>query len=169
VTTQGGNARAQLEERLEGALLWGIELEPRYRVLAATLELGPTQRADGDGGNADGRVLLVAHPVATILASVRELDRDPPVVRRFDVDQLPDVAAALGGGRLEGPIVGRPEPRRDAWGPGFGLEGRSSAADGTRTTVTLATAIDGLRLDLFVRCDVVELRTAEGSLLLRGE
>lgn len=163
-----GGAAAALEVRLAGAVLWGVELEPRYRVLSATVELAGAGGTDPDGDR-DARVLLVAHPVSTILAALRERTPEGSVLRRFTVEQLPDVAAALGGAHLEAPVLGRPEPRRGAWGPSFGLEGRSGAPDGTRRTVTLAAAQDDLRLDLFVRCDVVELRSAGGRVLASSE
>lgn len=161
-----GGPAAALEARLAGAVLWGVELEPRYRVLSATVELAGVAAGGSDG---DARVLLVAHPVSTILAALRERTAAGSVLRRFTAEQLPDVASALGGAPLEAPVLGRPEPRRGAWGPSFGLEGRSGAPDGTRRTVTLAAVQDDLRLDLFVRCDVVELRSAGGSVLASSE
>jgi hypothetical protein len=154
--------RERLEGVLRDALLLGIELEPTYRVLSATVEPVPGRvRPAADG---DPRLIVAAHPVSTLLAVLVERGVDgPPTVRTFEVAQLPAVVAALGTARLEGPVLGRAEPRPGQWAPQWSLQGRSSAADGTRETLTVRVDDGELRLDLFARCDVVELRRPDGS------
>ena len=157
-------ARRQTIERvLEGAALLGAELEPSFRVLSVTVEPAPGRvRPAGD----DPRLLVVAHPVSTVLAVLIErVPGGPATVRTFETARLPDVTAALGGARLTGPLLGRPEPRPGAWAPRWSLEGRSTAADGTAETLTIRVQEGDLSLALFVRCDVVELRRADGTLV----
>jgi hypothetical protein len=60
-----------------------------------------------------------------------------------------------------------PEPRPGTWGPRYSLEGRTSAADGNRATLTLDLATeDGSRLRLFARFDDAELRDASATLVM---
>ena len=153
--------RARLEQALDGAALLGVELEPTYRVLSATIAPVPG-RVRMAGGEA--RLLVVAHPVSTLLAVLVERGPDGNgTLRTFEAAQLPDVVAAFTTARLRAPVLGLPEPRPGVWGPQWSLQGRSSAADGTGETLTLRVADDDLRLDLFARCDVVELRRPDGS------
>lgn len=158
--TERERRRASLEAALEGAVLLGVELEPTYRVLSATIEPAPGRvRPLG----MDPRLLLVAHPVSTLLAVLLETGGTGPAsLRTFTTEQLPAVSAALGGATLTGPLLGRPEPRPGAWAPRWSLEGRSSAPDGTQETLTLRVEADDLRLGVFARCDVVELRRIDG-------
>lgn len=154
-----------LEVVLDGAALWGLELEPRFRVLAATVE--PRDAVWGEA--ADRRVQVLCFPVSTILASLRRTTEGRREVLTFEEPQLVDVAAAFGGAPLAGPVFGRPEPRPGTWGPSFSLEGRSSAPDGTGRTVTWSVAADDLQLDVFARFDDLELRDARGEPLALPE
>lgn len=176
--TSGSAGRGAVAALLEGAVLLGAELEPRFRVLGLTIEpvgVAPETRAVTAPVD-DPRRLVVAHPVSTLLVSLTEPapgSREGPeghagparkvTVRTFALEALPDVVAALDGPRLAGPFLGLPEPRPGAVAPRWSLEGRSSAADGTSETLTVdATSADGVRLVLFARCDVVEVRSPDG-------
>jgi hypothetical protein len=151
----------RLEAVLEGAALWGLELDPRFRVLAATFE--PTAARYPWEGADDRRLQVLLFPVSTILASLRQREQERLVVRRFADDQLVDVVAAFAGAAVEAPLFGRPEPRPGQWAPEWSLEGRSSAPDGIRHTCTVSLRQDDLELDLFVRFDDVELKDVAGD------
>jgi hypothetical protein len=149
-----------------GARCWGIELDARYRVLALTIEPDPL-RTPGTAGMHQ----LLCFPVSVLLAAltrpVIEDGRERTALVTFDLEQLTAVSERLGGATIGPEPFGRPEPRPGAWGPRYSLEGRSSAADGTRTTLTIdLTSDDGARLRLFARCDDVELRDAGRRLVL---
>lgn len=156
----------ELDQALDGATLLGLELDPRYRVLAATLEpvagRAPWETADAD----DRRLQLLCAPVSTILASLRRVDHGRVEVLRFAETQLVDVVAALDGPTVATPLFGRPEPRPGTWAPTWSLEGRSNAPDGTRRTLTVQVErpeADGtLELDVFARFDDVQVRDAAG-------
>ena len=150
-----------LEQLLVASTFLGAELDLRYRVLAATIEPPPGQHPQGEVD--DPRLQLLCHPVSTVLGA---LERDVDGARHletFEAEQLPEVTAAFAGGRLQPPVLGRVEPRPGAWGPQFSIQGRSTAPDGRRRTVTLELAADDARLRLFVRCDEVELRDPSGD------
>lgn len=153
-----------LERALEGAALWGLELDPRYRVLAATIEpladAGPWELPE------DRRIQLLCFPVSTILASLRRTDVDPPEQITFDIEQLVDVSAGFGGAALEAPLFGRPQPAPGEWGPAFSLQGGSSAPDGRTQTATFAVEDDEARLEVFARFDAFEVRDEQGEELL---
>ena len=149
----------RLETVLDGAAVLGAELEPRFRVLAMTLE--PT--ADRWPQPDDRRVQVLCFPVSTILASLRRLTDEDPTLLTFEIDALADVVAAFGGACVSAPLFGRPEPRQGQWGPRYSLEGRSNAPDGTRTTITVGLRAEDLELDLFARFDDVEVRDANGD------
>ncbi|MBS3941194.1 MAG: hypothetical protein KG028_09580 [Actinobacteria bacterium] len=150
------------EHVFAGATLWGLELDPRYRVLAVTLELAPEAHPAGEVP--DRRVQLLLHPVSTILASLRSLGPDGSRrLHTFGDGQLVEVTAAFGGAPLEAPLFGRPEPRPGEWGPQFSLEGRSTAPDGVQQTVTVSAATEDLELDLFARFDVAECKDPAGQ------
>ncbi|GGI04845.1 hypothetical protein [Egicoccus halophilus] len=150
-----------LEDALVGARLWGLELDTRYRVLAATLELDADRYPWGEVD--DRRVQLLVHPVSTVLASLRSTaDDGRRQLHTFDEGQLVDVAAALGGLRVDSPLFGRPEPGPGEWGPRFSLEGRATTGDGTRHTLTIAVRGDDLELDLFASFDNLELKAPDG-------
>lgn len=153
---------------LAGARCWGIELEPRYRVLAITVEPEPL-RAPGTAGEFQ----LLCFPVSTFQAVLTRPaghgDDERTALLTFDLVQLTAVSERLGGPRISAtePIFGSPEPRPGSWGPRTSLEGRSSAADGTGATLTLDLhGDDRARLRLFARFDEVELRDAARTLIL---
>lgn len=152
-----------LEEVIDGAALWGLELDPRFRVLAATLEPSPQRYPWGETD--DRRVQMLCFPVSTILGSFRRNLPTETELLSFTEAQLVDVVAAFDGARVAAPMFGRPEPRPGLWGPRFSLEGRSSAPDGTSKTLTIALAHQDLTLHLFARFDEVELKTADGTAL----
>jgi len=156
------------EDGLSGARCWGMELDPRYRVLAVTVEPDPL-RATGTPGEHQ----LLCFPVSTFLVALTrpgpaEGPQDSPrtALLTFELDQLTAVSERLGGASIVGPVFGHPEPRPGTWGPRYSLEGRSSAPDGTRSTLTLdLTGDDGTRLRLFARFDDAELRDAARTLV----
>jgi len=153
-------ALASIGEMLEGARCWGIELDPQYRVLSVTVELDP-RRAP----RAAGEHQLLCFPVSVLLVTVtRPLDEDGvsrTALVTFELDQLTAVSERFGGAIITGDPLGHPEPRPGSWGPRHSLEGRTSAADGTRATLTLDLMTeDGARLRLFARFDDLELRDA---------
>ena len=149
-----------------GARCWGIELDPRYRVLAVTVEPDPL-RTPGTAGEHQ----LLCFPVSVLLVAVTR-----PVVEdgasrtalvTFDLEQLTSVSERFGGAVIDERPFGMPEPRPGTWGPRYSLEGRTSAADGTRATLTLDLRTeDDARLRLFARFDDVELRDAARTLVL---
>jgi hypothetical protein len=163
-----GSPLQALEDVFAGARCWGIELDPRYRVLAVTVEPDPL-RALGTPGEHQ----LLCFPVSTFLVALTRPDgavdaSDSPrtALLTFALEQLTAVSERIGGATVAGPVFGRPEPRPGSWGPRYSLEGRSSAPDGTRTTLTLdLTGDDGARLRLFARFDDVELRDAARTLV----
>ena len=154
---------SQLERAFEGAAVWGLEVDTRYRVFAATVGI------DANGATAlpvlpqsdDERIQVLMYPVSTILASLRDDD----TVLTFTQEQLVDVASAFGGARLASPIFGGPEPQPGAWAPTWSLEGRSNAPDGRQVTATFSVQQDGHALDVFLRFDDVQLRDADGNVL----
>jgi hypothetical protein len=150
-----------LEQVLEGAAVWGLELDPRFRVLAATFEPAGERHPWEDGD--DRRVQVLCFPVSTILASLRQRVDGRVVVRRFSDEQLVDVVAAFAGANVVGPLFGRPEPRPGEWAPEWSLEGRSTAPDGTRRTLTVQLRADDLELDVFARFDDLEVKGPDGA------
>lgn len=150
-----------LEQLLAGAALVGAELDLRYRVLGATIE--PPAGAHPQGEVDDPRLQLLCHPVSTVLGVLeREVD-GARHLETFEAEQLSDVTAAVSGAPLRPPVLGRPEPRPGEWAPQFSIQGRSTAPNGRRRTVTLEVASFDARLRLFVRCDEVELRDPAGE------
>jgi len=154
---------SQLERAFDAAAVWGLEIDTRYRVFAATLVVS----ADGAAAlpappqSGDDRIQVLMYPVSTILASLRDAD----TVLTFTQEQLVDVAAAFGGAHLTSPIFGRPEPKLGEWAPTWSLEGRSNAPDGRATTATFSVTQDEHALDVFLRCDDVQLRDSDGNVL----
>jgi len=143
-----------------GARCWGIELDPRYRVLAVTVEPDPL-RTPGTAGEH----LLLCSPVSVLLVAVtRPVEEDGATrtaLMTFDLEQLTAVSERFGGASIDATPFGQPEPRPGTWGPRYSLEGRTSAADGTSSTLTLDLAgDDDARLRLFARFDDAELRDA---------
>lgn len=150
-----------------GARCWGIELDPRYRVLAVTVEPDPL-RAPGTVGEHQ----LLCFPVSVLLVGVTRPELVDGVTRTalltFELEQLTAVSERFGGAVITESPFGRPEPRPGTWGPRHSLEGRSSAPDGTRATLTLDLHddADGARLRLFARFDDAELRDGARSRIL---
>jgi hypothetical protein len=153
-------------EVVTGARCWGIELDPRYRVLAVTIEPDPL-RTPGTAGEHQ----LLCFPVSVLLVAVtRPLVEDGAsrtALVTFDLDRLTSVSERFGGAVISERPFGLPEPRPASWGPRYSLEGRTSASDGTRSTLTLDLRTeDDARLRLFARFDDVELRDAARTLVL---
>jgi hypothetical protein len=155
---------ADLEALVAGARCWGVELEPRFRVLAVTVEPDPLRMSATPGERQ-----LLCFPVSVLLVALtrdRPTPDDAPALLTFDLEQLTAVSQRFAGATIEAPVFGRPEPRPGTWGPRYSLEGRSSAADGTGMTLTLDLVDADARLRLFARCDDVELRDRSGSVEL---
>jgi hypothetical protein len=160
---------AALSEVVTGARCWGIELDPRYRVLAVTVEPDPL-RTPGTAGEHQ----LLCFPVSVLLVTVtRPIVEDGEArtaLVTFDLDQLTAVSERFAGATIAAEPFGQPEPRPGSWGPRHSLEGRTSAADGNRATLSLDLATeDGSRLRLFARFDDVELRDGARTLVLSSQ
>lgn len=166
---------ADLEQVIVGAALLGLELDTRYRVLAATLEPTPERYPWGSGTAGvevvDRRVQLLVSPVSTILGSLRRrvptADGERTEVYTFSEEQLVDVVSVFDGAPVESPLFGRPEPRPGSWAPEWSLEGRSTAGDGITGTLTVSVRHhDGageLALDVFARFDEVQVKDPFGT------
>lgn len=166
---------ADLESVLDGAALLGLELDTRYRVLAATLEPVADRYPWGSGVGGvevvDRRVQVLVSPVSTILGSLRRrvpTDAGSRVeVYTFADEQLVDVVSAFDGAAVAAPLFGQPEPRPGSWAPEWSLEGRSTAGDGVTHTFTVSVRHDDgageLALDLFVRFDEVQVKDPFGT------
>jgi hypothetical protein len=158
----GESELAALETALDGAALLGAELEPRFRVLAVTLE--PTEDADPWGPRPDRRVQLLCHPVSTILATLKRTSGDGKTeLLTFAEEQLLDVVAAIEEPKVRAPLFGQPAPRPGEWGPRYSLEGRSGAPDGMTRTLRFTASDHALRFALFARFDEVEVRDSQGN------
>lgn len=151
---------------LDDARLWGLELNPRYRVLAATVEPRPERhpRPEAD----DPRLQALLYPVAVIAACLRRHTRTGEVhVETFEIDQLVDVVDSFGGSRLEAPILTASERRLVSSVPGtaeLSLEGRSQAGDGDTHLLRVHLEADGgRRFDLEATFDEVLLNDAAGQ------
>ena len=154
-----------IAEVVTGARCWGIELDPRYRVLAVTVEPDPL-RTPGTAGEHQ----LLCFPVSVLLVAVTRRiveDGEPrTALVTFELEQLTAVSERFGGVVIDEPPFGHPEPRPGTWGPRYSLEGRSSASDGTGSTLTLDLSTeDDARLRLFARFDDVELRDGARTLV----
>jgi len=155
-----------LSDVVGGARCWGVALDARYRVLAVTVEPDPFRSPLTVGEHQ-----LLCFPVSVLLVTVtRPIIEDGvrrTAVMTFDIDRLTEVSERFGGAVIPTDPFGRPEPRPTAWGPVHSLQGRTSAPDGTRNTLTLDLRTDdGARLQLFARFDDVELRDASQALIL---
>ena len=157
---------AALSEVVTGARCWGIELDPRYRVLAVTIEPDPL-RTPGTAGEHQLLCFPVSVLLVTVTRPVSEDGQDRTALVTFDLEQLTAVSERFAGAAIAPEPFGQPEPRPGTWGPQYSLEGRTSAADGTRATLTLElTTEDGSRLRLFARFDDVELRDGARTLVV---
>jgi hypothetical protein len=162
-----------LEVVLDGAALLGLELDTRYRVLAATLEPTAERYPWGSGAAGvevvDRRVQVLCSPVSTILASLRRVPAGGATaeVYTFAEDQLVDVVAAFDGAGVHAPLFGLPEPRPGSWAPEWSMQGRSTAGDGVSRTVTLSVRHEDeagvLLLDVFARFDEVQVKDPFGT------
>ena len=151
---------------IAGARCWGIELDPRYRVLAVTVEPDPL-RTPGTAGEHQ----LLCFPTSVLLVAVTRpvIEDGTPrtALVTFDLDQLTAVSERFAGAAIDAAPFGHPEPRPGSWGPRYSLEGRSSAADGTGATLLLdLTTEDGSRLRLFARFDAAELRDTARNVVM---
>jgi hypothetical protein len=154
-------AAERLDRVLAGARLLGLELDTRFRVLAATIEPDPDRHPRGEVE--DPRLQVLAHPVSTFLGALQRHVDGQARIETFETEQLSDVAAAFAGEPLQAPVLGRPEPRPGEWGPQFSIQGRSTAPDGRSRTVTFAVSTGDAHLRVFARCDVLEVRDAGGN------
>ncbi|MEX0835378.1 MAG: hypothetical protein WD010_04760 [Nitriliruptor sp.] len=164
-----------LDRVLDGAALLGLELDTKFRVIAATFEPTPERYPWGTGVGSvevvDRRVQVLVSPVSTILGSLRRTTTadagQRTEVYTFTEEQLVDVVAAFDGADVESPLFGQPEPRPGSWAPEWSLEGRSTAGDGTSRTLTVSVRHeDGageLALDLFARFDEVQVKDPFGT------
>lgn len=143
--------------RLEDAPFWGLEMDPTYRVVAATFDDRLTQSA-----GRPSRIQLLLFPASVVLASLRSAGQ----LLTFTAEQLVDISAVFGGCVPTSPIFGNPEPRPGSWAPTWSLEGRSHAPDGRRHTATFRLAADDDQLDVFVRFDDAELRDEQATQLM---
>jgi hypothetical protein len=151
---------------IAGARCWGIELDPRYRVLAVTVEPDPL-RTPGTAGEHQ----LLCFPVSVLLVAVtRPIVEDGAsrtALVTFDLEQLTAVSERFAGATIDTEPFGQPEPRPGTWGPRHSLEGRTSAADGTRSTLSLDLETeDGARFRLFARFDDAELRDGARTVIM---
>lgn len=138
-----GDRLRALEQALDGAALLGIEVDLRYRVLAATFEPQPGNHPDGEVD--DCRLQVLLFPVGEIKASLRRRDRAGAVhVETFTPDQLVDVIDSFGGATVDAPLFDQPDPS-DAWPAELSLQGSTVAPDGTAHTLTVQLDGEGGR------------------------
>lgn len=157
----------RVEGLLDGARLWGMELDTRYRVLGLTVEPPAGRHPDGDV--ADRRLQVVAHPVGRIAASLLRVGGDGPAsIEAFSAEQLPLVVDRLDGPVLRAPVLDGPPPDPLRWAPQLSLEGASTAPDGGSHHLEVAVSGGGRRLRLAAWFDVVELRRPDGSVVEPG-
>lgn len=160
VPVGGGDLRA-LEARLDGAALWGLELDSRFRVLAATFE--PRAEAHPRRDVPDRRLQVLFYPVGELKASLRRHDLEGGVhVETFTDEQLVDVVDSFGGVEVPAPFFDQPDPS-EQWPPRLSLQGQSIAPDGTAHSLTLTLAGEGgRRFDFHVTFDAVRVMDPEG-------
>lgn len=150
-----------LDTMLDGARLWGLEIEIRFRVLAVTVE--PEASRHPEEVAADPRLQVLLHPVGRIAASLVRRTEDHLVIERFDEGTLDRVVDRLGGPRLAGPVVDGPEPRPQQWAPELSMEGASTVGDGTAHHAFFDVVGGERRLRLAAWFDEVEVRRPDGS------
>ncbi len=99
-----GSLLEALERRLDGARLWGLELDLRYRVAAATFE----KRPDGPPLRPveDSRLQLLLFPVGRVSGALHESADEPP--RRFPIERLVEVVSSFEGPTVTAPCSTRP-------------------------------------------------------------
>lgn len=150
----GTDAVGGLVRIATGAAWWGAELDPRYRVLALTIE--PT----GDGYPArevpaDARLQVLLHPVNAITLTHR---RDGDLVPA-DVEDLLPVVERLEGAPVTAAAMLEPGP----WAVTTSLAGRSDAPDGRTHGLWLRARTASEQVDLHVTFDEVEIRRPDGT------
>lgn len=154
-----------LDQALDGARLWGVELDTDYRVLAATFE--PDADRHPREEVEDPRLQVLLFPVAEIAASLRRHEQTGEVrVETFEVDQLVDVVDSFDGARVDAPVLAAGERRLPTGpqGPELSLEGRSNAGDGLEHTFSVhLEGAGGRRLDLEATFDDVRVQDAAGQ------
>lgn len=141
---------------LDGAALLGLELEPRYRVLAMTIEPAGRRQADDDA-----RVQVLCFPVSELAALLRRTVEGQPRIERFELEQLLAVVERLDAPPIERPSITRDAP--DAAWPEQSLLARSDAPDGTRHHLAFSVERDGARLDVRARFDDLRVRRPDGT------
>lgn len=150
-----------LERVLDGAALWGLELDTRYRVLAATVE--PSSGRHPYGPVPDRRLQLLLYPCSKILASLRSAPGDGHTLETFEVDQLLEVVESFNGATLSLPLFDLPEPTPGEWGPEPSLQGASNTGDGTAHSLRLSLdGPGGRRFAFYASFDDVRVRDPNG-------
>lgn len=148
-----------LDKGLDGACLWGLELDTRYRVLAGTVE--PLAEHHPYGDAPDRRLQLLLFPCSVIRARLVRTESDGrKVVERFEVGQLVDVVDRLDGAVMHGPVFDLAEPD---WGSDVSLRGESSAPDGRAHSFRVHLERDERSLHLYATFDDVQILTPEGD------
>lgn len=148
-----------LDKGLDGASLWGLELDTRYRVLAGTVE--PIAEHHPYGDAPDRRLQLLLFPCSVIRARMTRQDADGnKVIERFEVGQLVDVLDRLDGPVMHGPFFDRRGPE---WGSEVSLRGESSAPDGRSHTFRVRLERDERTLELYATFDDVQVLTPESE------
>ncbi|MDQ4130462.1 MAG: hypothetical protein M3133_05655, partial [Actinomycetota bacterium] len=89
-----------LERRLDGTRLWGLELDLRYRVAAATFETSPDRPPLGPVE--DSRLQLLLFPVGRVAAALHESADEPP--RRFPIESLVEIVSSFEGPSVTAPL-----------------------------------------------------------------
>jgi hypothetical protein len=150
-----------LDRLLDGARLWGLELDIRFRVLAATVD--PAADRHPEPGAGDLRLQLVLHPVGRVVASLVRRRDGGATIERFTEDQLALVVDRLDGPRLAGPVIDGPAPDPGSWAPEASMEGASTVGDGDDHHAVFDVTAGDRRLRLAAWFDVAELRRPDGS------
>lgn len=158
MTAQDVKLRA-LDKGLDGACLWGLELDTRYRVLAGTVE--PLAEHHPYGDAPDRRLQLLLFPCSVIRARMtREEPDGSKVIERFEVSQLVEVVDGFDGAVMHGPLFDLPEP---GWGDDVSLRGESSAPDGRSHTFRVQLERYPRTLELYATFDDVQVLTPESE------
>lgn len=155
---------AALATVLEGARLWGLELDTKFRVLGATIEPDPAAHPVQPAPE-DRRLQVVLHPVNVVLASLRRRMQDGTVtLETFTEAQLVDVVDSFDGPVLTGELLDRPAPTRGEWAPRWSMEGRAQVPDGRTHSLTVRLTADGGReFDFYATFDEVVVRDPDGN------
>lgn len=148
-----------LDKGLDGACLWGLELDTRYRVLAGTVE--PLAEHHPYGDAPDRRLQLLLFPCSVIRARLlRKEDAGGHVIERFEIGQLVDVVDRLDGAVMNGPFFDRPEAQ---WGSDVSLRGESSAPDGRAHRFQVRLERSPRTLELYATFDDIQVLTPDGE------